>query len=504
MIKRQILLTWLGRNDLDAAQKGQRGPIASILLDSEWPFDEVRILANDWFDQIAQYEAWLKKQLATRNRAAAITFREVELTSPIDYSSIYMSARAELERAVDEDARITVNLTSGTPAMIANWLLLGKGVYNTKLVQTSLQSGLSVVELPFDISLEYLQRQDSHLQKLAYSTPGDSEHFDHIQAKSWQMAEAIELARRVAPRNIPVVIQGESGTGKEVIAQAIHSASLRHDKPFIAVNCAAIPESLIDSQLFGHKKGAFTGAESDRKGFFDEAHGGTLFLDEVAELHLDAQSKLLRALQQREVTPVGASKPHQVDVRVIAATHRDLLAMVEKGEFREDLFYRLAVGIMQLPPLRARQDDIGHIAQELVRRLNEEAEGQPNYQSKKISKDAMKFIRTQAWPGNIRELWNTLLRASIWSEGDMISLADMQKAVIQRAQNSERSHAIDVSQGIDINGYIDEIRAFVVSEALRITAGQKGKAAKLLGLKNHQTLTNWMKQFGISDDGKAE
>ncbi|MCW8884891.1 MAG: sigma-54 dependent transcriptional regulator, partial [Motiliproteus sp.] len=293
---------------------------------------------------------------------------------------------------------------------------------------------------------------------------------------------------------------GESGTGKEVIAEAIHHASPRAGNAFIPVNCGAIPESLIDSQLFGHVKGAFTGAISNRKGFFDEADGGTLFLDEVGELPLAAQAKLLRALQQKEVTPVGESKSHQVDIRVIAATHRNLLAMVEEGTFREDLFYRLAVGIVQLPPLRERADDIPVLVEALMQRLNEDAQGQPGYVCKNISKSAIEFIKTQRWPGNIRELWNTLVRASIWSDDEILDATHLQQAMIQRDESTPTGvFAFDVSQGIDANEIIDNTKRYCVEEALRLTAGQKGKAAKLLGLNNHQTLGNWMKQLGIEE-----
>lgn len=500
MLKKRILISWLGLHDLDAEAAGRKGPIASILLNSGWPFNEAKILVNAWFDRLETYEAWLKSELAKQNRQMLISFHEIELESPIDYPSIYQVSREQLDLATEENAQITLNLTSGTPAMVATWLLLGKGVYDTDLVQTSLQSGLLPVQLPFDISLAYLQRQDSQLHRIASSAPDLDAHFERLQAASDVMQEAVELAKRVAVRDVPVIIQGETGTGKEVFAQAIHKASIRAGKAFIAVNCGAIPESLIDSQLFGHKKGAFTGAVSDRKGFFDEADGGTLFLDEIGELPLDAQSKLLRALQQKEVTPVGASKPHTADVRVVAATHRDLLAMIEKGRFREDLFYRLAVGIIQLPPLRDRREDIAPLAQELMESLNQEAKSQPGYKSKKISQNAIEFIEVQPWPGNIRELWNTLLRASIWSDGDSIDVEDLHKALIQRSSANASPDTVDVSQGVDLKAHLDEIKTASVKEALRITAGQKGRAAKLLGLSNHQTLTNWMKQLGIPDD----
>lgn len=500
MIKKRVLLTWLGRHDLDAIHNEQRGPIASILLDSDAPFVEVRILANHWFDETDSYQQWLAEQLKKRNRKASISIHQAKLESPIHYPSIYNVANEELQNLSASESLITLNLSSGTPAMIATWLLLGKGVFNTQLVQTSLQSGLSKVALPFDIALAYLDHQDGVLGKLAASSPILDSYFEHIQTRSAMMNEAIEMAKRLAPRNLPVIIQGDSGTGKEVVAKAIHNASPRSEKSFIPVNCGAIPETLIDSQLFGHKKGAFTGADSNRKGFFDEADGGTLFLDEIGELPLDAQAKLLRALQEKEINPVGDSKPHKVDVRVIAATHRDLLAMIEEGSFREDLFYRLAVGIVHLPPLRERGDDIPELLTVLMDQLNSEAQQQPGYKSKKLSESAIKFIKNQGWPGNIRELWNTLLRASIWSEGELLEVEHLQRAMIPRSKKTGQTNLdIDVSLGIDITKILDDTKRYCVEEALRLTSGQKGKAAKMLGLSNHQTLTNWLRQLDIED-----
>jgi transcriptional regulator with PAS, ATPase and Fis domain len=498
VFKKQVLLTWLGRHDLDGRSEAKPGPIASVALNSDWPFDEIRILVSGWFDEAGAYENWLKAVLSKQNRHPIISVRKCELSSPIDYPGIYMVCRAELSELADENAKTTLNLTSGTPAMAANWLLLGKGVFDTKLVQTSVQGGLSVVELPFDISLEYLERQDSQLGNISGSKPDVDTHFEHLESKTPLMQDVVSLAKKLAARNVPVIIQGETGTGKEVIAEAIHSASLRAAKSLIAVNCAAIPESLIDSHLFGHRKGAFTGADANRNGCFDEAEGGTLFLDEVGELSLEAQAKLLRALQKNEITTVGDSKPHRVDVRVIAATHRDLLSMVEQGDFREDLFYRLAIGVIQLPPLRKRVEDIPSLVKVLLGQLNEEAQSQPGYVSKNISDSAIKFVEAQSWPGNIRELWNTLLRASIWSDGSELTAEHLQKAMIERSgKKPKNTYLPDLGQGIDINEVLDKTKRYYAEEALKATAGQKGKAAKLLGLANHQTLGNWLKQWGM-------
>ncbi|MCP8687158.1 sigma-54 interaction domain-containing protein [Marinobacterium sedimentorum] len=483
-----------------AEEKDELGPIGSILLQSEWPFDELRLLANNWFDQIPRYEAWLNKRLSEQNRTMRINCREAEISSPIDYDGIYDVARDELAGYSLPGNKVTLNLTSGTPAMIATWLLLGKGVFDCDLVQTSRQHGLEKVDLPFDISLEYLKQQDGRLQALASGMPNLDAHFEHIAAVSPAMAQAVSIAKRLAPRDVPVIILGASGTGKEVIANAIHGASLRSGKPFIAVNCGAIPQSLIDSQLFGHKKGAFTGAEETRKGFFEEADSGTLLLDELGELPLEAQVKLLRALQQGEINRVGESKPRKVNVRVIAATHRDLLSMVDDGAFREDLFYRLAVGVIQLPSLKERQDDIDILVDDLMGRINDDATSQPGYQHKTVSDEARQFIKQQSWPGNVRELWTTLLRASIWSDGETIDAETLQAALFQRQQKASAENLnFDVRSGINIHELLDETKRHCILEALKVTAGQRTKAAKLLGLPNHQTLANWMEKLELTE-----
>ncbi|MCZ6404798.1 sigma-54 dependent transcriptional regulator, partial [Vibrio parahaemolyticus] len=230
--------------------------------------------------------------------------------------------------------------------------------------------------------------------------------------------------------DLPALILGESGVGKEVMATAIHNASQRANKSFKAVNCGALPENLVDSILFGHVKGAFTGADKNHAGLFEQADGGTLFLDEVGELPLNVQVKLLRALQQKEITRVGDVESRSVDVRIIAATHQDLFSLTSNGSFREDLFYRLAVGVIEVPALRKRPEDIPDLISTLMLEINRQAHTHPLFGSKEISKDAINFAASYSWPGNIRELWNTLNRAVLWSEGEMISMEDLKSSVL--------------------------------------------------------------------------
>ncbi|TRZ69280.1 MAG: sigma-54-dependent Fis family transcriptional regulator [Comamonadaceae bacterium] len=296
---------------------------------------------------------------------------------------------------------------------------------------------------------------------------------------------------------MPALIMGESGTGKELFAKAIHNSSLRKGKPFITVNCGAIPKDLIDSELFGHIKGAFTGASNNKIGYFEAADGGTLFLDEFGELPEDAQVRLLRVLQSGEMSRVGDSGTIKVDVRVIAATNRNLSVEIALGRFREDLFYRVAVGIITLPPLRERTGDVAMLADYLMTKINQEASSQPGYINKIISIKAKNIILSHAWPGNIRELNGTLLRASIWADTEQITEADIKEAMIERPQQVTTSELPEIGNGIDVQQVLDGIRRKYITQALKKSAGNKKEAAVLLGLPNYQTLSNWMEKLDV-------
>lgn len=244
--------------------------------------------------------------------------------------------------------------------------------------------------------------------------------FDNLITSGSALSRVIELGRRAAGSNIPVLIEGESGVGKEMIARAIQGESERQGKPFVTVNCGAIPENLIESILFGHEKGAFTGASEKRIGKFEEANGGTLFLDEVGELPLDAQVKLLRALQEGEVDPVGAKRPVKVDFRLISATNRDMIQLVKEGRFREDLYYRLNVFPIMVPPLKDRLEDVENLVHHFIHRFASE-EGKT---ISGIAPDALKLLESYQWPGNVRQLENTIFRAVVLADTPTLTIAE--------------------------------------------------------------------------------
>lgn len=306
------------------------------------------------------------------------------------------------------------------------------------------------------------------------------------------------MAHKSALRDVPVLIQGESGTGKELFARAIHQASSRNGKPFVAVNCGAIPQELVDAELFGHEKGAFTGATAARAGYFEAADGGTLFLDEIGELPLASQVRLLRVLQEREVTRIGATKAKAIDVRIIAATNRVLPEEIRVGRFREDLFHRIAVGVLLLPPLREREGDITLLIDSMLAAINTEAASQPGYKHKKLDVTARNLLFQHSWPGNVRELHNTLLRASIWAAGDKITAEDVAASLaVTVPPKAETVLGRPLDQSISLPEIIGNVARHYLERAMAQAHGNKSEAARLLGLGSYQTLSNWLQKYGV-------
>ncbi len=308
-----------------------------------------------------------------------------------------------------------------------------------------------------------------------------------IVAESRAMRDALDVAARVAPHPTTVLLTGPSGTGKEVLAREIHRLSPRHDHPFVAINCAAIPESLLESELFGHAKGSFTGAVADHPGLFEQADGGTLFLDEIGELPLALQAKLLRVLQDREIRRVGDRVTRRVDVRVVAATARDLAAEVRDQRFREDLYYRLNVVAIALPPLRERPEDLPP----LVRLLLERHSARLGHSVPALDPEAMKQVLEAPWPGNVRELENALERAMVLAQGGVIRAADLPAPSAAPATAS--------AGATSLKAQADAAEARAIRDALTRTGGNRKDAAKLLGI-SVRTLFYKLKDLGIADD----
>ena len=275
-------------------------------------------------------------------------------------------------------------------------------------------------------------------------TPSDKDELDQIVGTSVAMREVFSIIERVAPTNLTVLITGETGTGKELASRAVHNLSQRRDGPFRVFDCGAAPETLIESELFGHEKGSFTGAVGSREGVFEAANGGTIFLDEIGELPLDLQPKLLRVLEQREVRRVGSGKTRAVDVRVVAATNRNLIEEVRGGRFREDLYYRLAVVELQLPPLRERIEDLERLVDHLIRRSPD------NTHVRAVDPDVIELFKSYRWPGNVRELANIIERSIPFTDGDTITLGAMPDALVAPRAPGSPSRAAAVDGGTDL------------------------------------------------------
>jgi DNA-binding NtrC family response regulator len=317
--------------------------------------------------------------------------------------------------------------------------------------------------------------------------------FEGIIGKSRPMTRLFQLLETVAPTNSTILITGETGTGKEVAARAIHHSGPRRMHRFVALNCSAIPETLLEAELFGHVRGAFTGAVGNRQGRFEQAHKGTLFLDEVGTMSAALQMKLLRALQEREFERVGDSHTTKVDVRVIAATNSDLAAMVESGGFREDLFYRLNVIAVQLPPLRERKDDIPLLVQHF---LDTFRAATSRTAPLTVSQEAMRRLMAFHWPGNVRQLENAIERAVAFSAGrTQIDLADLPTDIHPPHQPAVVSpHVALPEEGLDLDRLIGGIERELIQRSLERTGGNKGQAARLLNLKR-TTLVEKLKRF---------
>ena len=310
-----------------------------------------------------------------------------------------------------------------------------------------------------------------------------------IIAGSPAMESVLNTAGRVAQSRASVLVRGESGTGKELIARAIHYNSPRAAEPFIAVNCAALNEHLLESELFGHEKGAFTGADRQRRGRFEAADGGTLFLDEVGDIPLSMQVKLLRVLQERSFERVGGTAPIEVDVRLIAATNRDLEAMIKAGTFREDLLYRLNVVTLDIPPLRERREDIAPLAQHFTVRFSQENQRSPM----SWSREAWELVQRHAYPGNVRELENIIQRAVILARGDVITMEDLPPVMKNLQPEPPASAGREVA---DLPGQVDRLEKELVLEALRLHNGNQSRAAGQLGL-SERNLRYRLKKWGI-------
>ena len=318
--------------------------------------------------------------------------------------------------------------------------------------------------------------------------PSEEDYFGDVFGRSLEMRRIFTMLKKISPSDITVTIEGETGTGKELVARGIHFSSQRARGPFVVIDCGSISKNLMESELFGHEKGAFTGATQTHRGAFEVAHGGTIFIDEIGELGLEMQPKLLRVLEQREVRRVGGNEVFKVDVRVIAATNKDLISEVQKGRFREDLFYRISVVRIHLPSLRERGEDIPLLAQQFARELSGPYGGGGDMA---VSAEALEILRHYHWPGNVRELKNIITRAMAMGDGKVLRLRDF----ITPLSSEQRTQAPSLDSLVGKT--LEEIEKAAIAKTLEVHGGNKSAAARVLGIA-YSTLYEKIKKYRLS------
>ncbi|HSB14193.1 MAG TPA: sigma-54 dependent transcriptional regulator [Bryobacteraceae bacterium] len=336
-----------------------------------------------------------------------------------------------------------------------------------------------------------LQQENQLLKRALQST----HQFSNIIGRSSAMQAVFQLIQTIAPTMSTVLVSGESGTGKELVARAIHFNSPRKDRPFVALNCGALPETLLESELFGHMRGAFTGADTNKKGLVEVAEKGTIFLDEIGEMSPMMQVKLLRVLQERKFRRLGGTEEIDADIRIIAATNRDLEKLVAEGRFREDLFYRINVIPVRLPPLRNRADDIPLLADHFLVKYK----GQARRKVSGISPDAMRLLQAYAWPGNIRELENAIERAVALETGPMVQPSSLPEHVQTGVVGQGAGNGLEAplpDSGFDLEQHVADIEREYIAEALRRAGGVKSRAADLLGM-SFRSFRYYMKKYNL-------
>ncbi len=477
------------------------GPVKGLV--SGVDFHQIHLISSDP-PEVGQ---WFTKWLGQKT-----TLHPVKLEKVTDHGEILRAVQPILgELKLKPNDELCFHLSPGTPSMASIWVLLAKSKYPATLYQTT-QDDISIAEIPFDVTVELvpqlLSEPDRFWQHLVEQGAEETPGFSSIIGNSAPLRLAIGRAKRAAIFDVTVLLLGESGSGKEMFGNAIHQASHRRSGPFVSINCAAISRELLESELFGHVKGAFTGADKDRDGAFKQADGGTLFLDEVGECDLAMQAKILRALQpppgaeasRRVFRPVGATKDTTADVRVVAATNRDLPKEIQEGNFREDLFYRLSMITVKLPPLRERKGDVSLLAESLLDQINGQFEStsRPGYVRKSLPAETLRHMENYHWPGNVRELYNCLVQAAIMQDNAKLKPRDIASAIASMPSASKAS-ATDVvlGDGFAVDEYLDDIRRSLIKRAMDQANGVKARAAELLGMKHYQTLDGQLKRLGI-------
>lgn len=480
-----ILLTFTGFHDpyfkglVD--QEEQPGPILSLL--STRCFDHIYLFDTPSTQRITKET---KDAIEKIHRQSDVYILEINLNDPTNYREILRGIRSHLGFLIEKyvSARFFIAVASGTPQMHACWLLLAaSGEIPARILHVR-PSQYVTKENPLvsEVDLTLREFPAVRFEDASISAQEDGANADSIRKQlgiigdHFSVQRALEVGAMLASSQAPVLIFGETGTGKELFARYIHLLSGRPRETFVTVNCAAIPENLVESLLFGHKKGSFTGAINDQVGKFDTADRGTLFLDELGELPLPAQAKLLRVMQDGLVEPIGQTRPHKVNVRVVGATNRDLRRLVQHGKFREDLFYRLNVGEITLPPLRERRSDIPKLSLHILDRLNGSLK-----RPKRLSAAALSRLQSHNWAGNVRDLENVIERSIRLCRNDVLNADDL--LIAEPVTYADPLDALpEPREGFSLDEFIGSARKLMILKALEMANGNQSQAARLLGV----------------------
>lgn len=482
---KNILLSFVGFHDpffqgpTDAEER--EGPLLSLLRGKD--FDAAILVSTPNTEERTQRSI---EAIENRFPEAAAAIQHIAISDPTDYFEILTNLRRVLRniRDIYPDANYFIGTASGTPQMHTCWVLLSaSGEFPARLLQTR-PPRFVTADKPAINEIDPSNSEFPIVRQKVWEKPirERSDHAAIIRAvgiigEHPRFKHALEQACLVGASNEPALILGESGTGKELVAKLIWNVSDRSTRPLISVNCSSIPESLAESILFGHKKGAFTDASDDRQGKFMEANHGTLFLDEIGELPNPVQAKLLRAIELGEVEPVGGSTI-KTNVRIIAATNRQLSADSDEGGFRKDLYFRLNVGQIDLPPLRQRSSDIGKLAMSIL-----DKQCQSLKRSKQLNSDAIRKLESYPWPGNVRELQNAIKRAVLVSQGTVITADDI--PVQLTGPDSSLQHLPTPQDGFSLKDYLDLVRDSLYDQALELSGGNQSRAKQLLGVSDN-------------------
>ena len=516
--EKDVLLTFTGFHDPYSMglvdEEEQPGPILTLIR--ERGFGRVVLFSTPTTSDNTE---GTRQALASQHPTLAVEVRALPLDDPTDYAAIMTQLRHHLPkvRGAQSDWQFFVSVASGTPQMHACWVvLLQEGEFAARILhvrpprfvtadrplvtEVDLKSSLgapALAEEDYDLTEPTVlfqraceRRTEVHEPAAPASAPRQATvepKAPHVElavvrqklgivGDHPKMVEVLERVEVAAPTDMSVLILGETGTGKELIARLVHNLSDRAKAPFVPLNCGAIPKELIESTLFGHSKGAFTGAIRDHAGKFEEADGGTLFLDELGELLPETQVKLLRVIEDGIIQPLGAKTSKNVDVRVVAATNQDLRNGMTKGLFREDLYYRLNTVQLSIPPLRERASDIPQIALHLLEDINARLR-----RPKRFSRDALARLQRYTWPGNVRDLRNALIQSAMFCKNQVIESDDL--IITDAAPSPEPLDLLpEPKEGFDVNGYLNSVRKQLFLRALQLADGNKSKAARLLGV----------------------